>query len=93
MLERGCRNFVFLSRSGIAKPEAAHTVGRLEDSGASVQVFCVNASDEKAVGDVVADVSSKQPIKGVIHAAMVLEVRNSVARCALPFTLICGRRH
>ncbi|KAI0128332.1 putative polyketide synthase [Xylariales sp. AK1849] len=73
MLQRGCKNFVFLSRSGTAKPEAADVVGRLKESGANVQVFCVDASDEQAVADVVADVSSKQPIKGVIHAAMVLQ--------------------
>ncbi|ORY68265.1 putative polyketide synthase [Pseudomassariella vexata] len=73
MFERGCRNFVFLSRSGIKKPEAADVVERLKESGASVYVFCVDASDEKAVAGVVAEVSGKKPIKGVVHAAMVLE--------------------
>jgi NAD(P)-dependent dehydrogenase (short-subunit alcohol dehydrogenase family) len=77
MLQRGCKNFVFLSRSGTAKPEAADVVGRLQDAGATVQVFCVDASDEQAVAGVVADVSATKPIKGVIHAAMVLQVSNS----------------
>ena len=72
MQERGCRNFVFLSRSGATKPEAKEVVDRLTESGASVQVFNVDASDEEAVAEVVHQVSSKLPIKGVVHAAMVL---------------------
>lgn len=75
MFERGCRNFVFLSRSGADKPEAADVVRRLEKSGANVQIFRADASDEQAVVRIVVDVSAKQPIKGVIHAAMVLQVR------------------
>jgi hypothetical protein len=72
MLERGCRNFIFLSRSGATKPEAVDVVGRLTASGASVQVFSVDASDEKAVSNVVKRVSRRLPIRGVVHAAMVL---------------------
>jgi acyl transferase domain-containing protein len=72
MLERGCRNFIFLARSGATKPEAADVVSRLTASGASVQVFSVDASDEKAVSDVVQRVSRRLPIRGVVHAAMVL---------------------
>ncbi|KAH8589614.1 hypothetical protein B0O99DRAFT_522829 [Bisporella sp. PMI_857] len=72
MLERGCRNFVFLARSGATKPEAVEVVSRLTASGASVQVFSVDASDEKSVVDVVQRVSRRLPIRGVVHAAMVL---------------------
>ncbi|KAI8626148.1 hypothetical protein F5Y19DRAFT_478754 [Xylariaceae sp. FL1651] len=72
MLERGCRNFVFLSRSGATKPEAMDVVGRLTASGASAQIFSVDVSDEKAVFDVVQHVSRRLPIRGVVHAAMVL---------------------
>ncbi|KAI1823680.1 putative polyketide synthase [Xylaria intraflava] len=72
MSEKGCKNFVFLSRSGVAKPEAAEVVRRLEQQGAEVRIFCVDAGDEAAVARVVAEVSSIRPIKGVIHAAMVL---------------------
>ncbi|KAI1109458.1 hypothetical protein F5Y14DRAFT_456029 [Nemania sp. NC0429] len=73
MFERGCRNFVFLSRSGAAKPEAVNMIGRLTASGASVQVFRVDASDKKAVAEVVQSVSRRLPIKGAVHAAMVLQ--------------------
>lgn len=74
MLERGCRNFVFLSRSGADKAEAAEVVSSLQEAGASVQVFRADAGDEKAVANVVSTVSSTTPIRGVVHAAMVLQV-------------------
>ncbi|OCL10070.1 putative polyketide synthase [Glonium stellatum] len=73
MLERGCKNFVFLSRSGADKAEAAEVVSQLQQSGASVHVFRVDASDEKAVAEVVSNVQAKMPIRGVVHAAMVLQ--------------------
>ncbi|KAF2972303.1 hypothetical protein GQX73_g1322 [Xylaria multiplex] len=72
MLERGCRNFTFLSRSGASKPEAVGVIRQLEQANAEVKIFCVDASDEVSVARVVTEVSSKRPIKGVIHAAMVL---------------------
>ncbi|KAI2041594.1 hypothetical protein LOZ39_001456 [Ophidiomyces ophidiicola] len=73
MFERGCRNFVFLSRSGTDKREAAEVVAQLQHAGASVQVFRVDASDEKAVAEVVSGIQSETPIRGVVHAAMVLQ--------------------
>ncbi|KAI0508529.1 putative polyketide synthase [Xylaria bambusicola] len=72
MLENGCRNFVFLSRSGADKPEAKAVVKRLQQAGAEVHIFCVDASHENDVARVIAEVSSTTLIKGVIHAAMVL---------------------
>ncbi|KAL5361193.1 ketoacyl-synt-domain-containing protein [Aspergillus floccosus] len=73
MFERGCRNFVFLSRSGTDKPEAAEVVRQLVTEGASVQVFRVDAGDEHAVAEVVATVKAAISIRGVVHAAMVLQ--------------------
>lgn len=76
MLERGCRSFAFISRSGTDKPEAALVVDSLKDSGASVQVFRADASNEEDVKAIVDQVNATKPIRGVVHAAMVLQVRN-----------------
>jgi NAD(P)-dependent dehydrogenase (short-subunit alcohol dehydrogenase family) len=95
MLERGCKSFVFLSRSGAAKPEAADLVRHLEESGAHVEVFCVDASDEKAVADVVSTVSAQRSIKGVVHAAMVLKVRypvTVVSHATNMFRTVCTKQ-
>ena len=73
MMEKGARNFAFISRSGADKPEAAHLVASLIDAGADVQVFRADASDVAEVSKVVAGVSANRKISGVVHAAMVLK--------------------
>lgn len=73
MMERGAKNFVFLSRSGTDKPEAAAVVESAVKAGANVEVFRVDASNEKDVAAVVSAVSTSRPIRGVVHAAMVLQ--------------------
>jgi NAD(P)-dependent dehydrogenase (short-subunit alcohol dehydrogenase family) len=77
MMERGARHFSFISRSGADKPEAADIVQSLQDNGAEVTIFRADAGDEKAVREIVAELQSKRPIRGVVHAAMVLQVRPS----------------
>ncbi|KAL8847079.1 MAG: hypothetical protein Q9221_007866 [Calogaya cf. arnoldii] len=73
MMERGCKNFVFISRSGADKPEAAQVTTLLQEAGASVRVFRADATVEEDVMAIVADVSATHQIRGVVHAAMVLK--------------------
>ncbi|KAL9030784.1 MAG: hypothetical protein Q9196_001134 [Gyalolechia fulgens] len=58
-----------LSRSNVPL-KAAHVIGFLTESGASVRVFRADASNEQDVKAVVADISDAKPIRGVVHAAM-----------------------
>ena len=74
MMEKGCTNFAFISRSGADKPEAAKVVESLKEEGASAQVFRADAGNEEEVAKVIAEVSATHPIRGVVHAAMVLQV-------------------
>ncbi|KAL9597885.1 MAG: hypothetical protein Q9219_004838 [cf. Caloplaca sp. 3 TL-2023] len=69
-MERGCRSFAFISRSGADKPEAAQVVDSLNDSGASVRVFRADACKERDVMAVVTEISATKQIRGVVHAAM-----------------------
>ncbi|KAI1117711.1 hypothetical protein F5Y14DRAFT_464761 [Nemania sp. NC0429] len=73
MMERGARHFAFVSRSGIDKPEAARLVADIQQSGASTQVLRGDAADECAVAEIVASLQAERPIRGVIHAAMILK--------------------
>ncbi|GKZ32479.1 putative PKS/NRPS-like protein biosynthetic cluster [Aspergillus brasiliensis] len=73
MAERGCRHFVFVSHSGATRPSAAQTVELTEKSGAIVQVFQADAGNESDMRAIVARVMKKKPIRGVVHAAMVLQ--------------------
>lgn len=76
MMERGARHFAFLSRSGADKPEAAHLVKDIQRAGAEALVFRADASSEEGVKRVVSELQANRPIRGVVHAAMVLKVRN-----------------
>ncbi|KAL8366737.1 hypothetical protein RB595_010546 [Gaeumannomyces hyphopodioides] len=73
MMERGARDFVFLSRSGADKPEAAQLIKALQGAGANPSVYRGDAANKQDVERVVAEVSRSRPVKGVVHAAMVLQ--------------------
>lgn len=73
MRERGCANFVFISRSGADKPDAARVVADLEQSGAAVNVYRGDAGNAADVDRILAEVRRSHPIRGVVHAAMVLQ--------------------
>ena len=78
MVSRGARHFIFLSRSGADKPEAAALVKELQELARSkhtnltVQVIRGDVSVRDDVGRAVS--SATKPIKGVVQAAMVLKV-------------------
>ncbi|RYP41604.1 hypothetical protein DL767_000946 [Monosporascus sp. MG133] len=63
----------FLSRSGADKPEAARIVAEITERGASAKVFRADASDEEAVRRIIDEVNKERPIRGVVHAAMILK--------------------
>ncbi|KAJ9239475.1 hypothetical protein DTO207G8_920 [Paecilomyces variotii] len=73
MMDRGARHFVFISRSGADKPEAAMLVDSIRQAGAAVDVYRADVSKEQDVAGVIRTVTASWPIRGVVHAAMVLE--------------------
>ncbi|KAI3343473.1 putative polyketide synthase [Ustulina deusta] len=72
MMELGARRFTFLSRSGTDSESAAKLVRDIQARGATVQVVRGDATSKADVVRAIREVPSKYPIKGVIHAAMVL---------------------
>ena len=80
MVSRGARHFIFLSRSGADKPEAAalvyelHELARSKYPDLSVQVVRGDVSVREDVSRAIS--CATKPIKGVVQAAMVLKVRS-----------------
>ncbi|KAK6859116.1 hypothetical protein PG995_004969 [Apiospora arundinis] len=71
MISRGARNFVFLSRSGADKPEAAALAADLRKmAGVTIQIVRGDVTKRQDVAAAIAE--AKHPIKGVVQAAMVL---------------------
>jgi len=91
MMGRGAKNFAFISRSGTDKAEAAQLVESLKRSGASVEVLRADASNLTDVERVVSDLNAISPIRGVVHAAMVLQVTVSSLSCFSSISNLSGR--
>jgi len=74
MVERGARHIVLAGRRGAATPEARDAVAALREAGARVLVAQVDVSQDEQVRELIGTVRASFPIlRGVIHAAMILE--------------------
>ncbi|KAI1425016.1 hypothetical protein F5Y12DRAFT_749302 [Xylaria sp. FL1777] len=74
MVEHGARHFAFISRSGASKPEAARVIANIQKSpGTSTRVYHADAANEIAMQCIIYSLQAERPIRGVVHAAMVLK--------------------
>ena len=75
----GARELVLLGRSGAASEEAQQGVARLEAQGVNVHALACDVADEAALSKVFArfgksaDADGIAPLKGIIHAAAVID--------------------
>ena len=75
MVQRGARNIIFASRSGLASQNAKDTVQSLEAQGAKVAVYACDIGDAKQFQDLLSRSKNEMPlIRGVVQGAMVLRV-------------------
>lgn len=75
MVKHGARHIVLLSRSAKITSNLEQLIAESQAADASVYVRPCDVADEAAVAALVADLqSSLPPIRGLIHAAMVLKV-------------------
>lgn len=73
MVSKGAKHLVLISRRQPAE-QAQKTIERLEQAGASIHVLCADISSEQDVGKILEQVqTSLPPLRGVIHAAGVLD--------------------
>ncbi len=74
LVKNGARHLVLMGRSGAASPAAQSAVKTLSEAGANVVVAKADVSQATQVADVLADIKqSMPPLRGIIHAAMVLD--------------------
>lgn len=79
MMSRGAKHFAFISRSGADKAEAAQLIKSINAAGAVTEVFRGDASNQSDVSHALGSItSSGRRIRGVVHAAMVLQVRTYI---------------
>ncbi len=74
LVEQGGRHLVLMGRSGAATPEAHQAVLDLQEAGAQVHVAQGDIACREDLARVLSEVEqSMPPLRGVIHAAMVLD--------------------
>ena len=101
MASRGAKHLTVLARSTKLTREAARLVDSLSASGVKVRCDPCDIGDPKQVAQAVSKASAIQPIRGIVHAAMLLQVsqptnpppliNNTILcfkACIIPFSLL-----
>jgi len=76
MVGRGAKHIVLISRSGTMKGKAKEQINELNAAGANIVVRRCNVADKADVESLVSTgLIDLPPVQGLIHGAMVLNVR------------------
>jgi acyl transferase domain-containing protein/acyl carrier protein len=74
MVSEGARNLALVGRSGAKTDYAKNTVKALESLGVSVNVICADISNQEDLVSMLDNIArSMPPLRGVMHAAAVLD--------------------
>jgi NAD(P)-dependent dehydrogenase (short-subunit alcohol dehydrogenase family) len=76
MVRKGARSVVIISRSDKISAKVAAVIEDAKEQGAAVVLRKCDVADSEDVGRLIKEVSAElPPIRGLIHSAMVLDVR------------------
>ncbi|WP_255305791.1 type I polyketide synthase [Streptomyces sp. Wb2n-11] len=74
LVQRGAQHLVLVGRRGAGSPEAPALLARLAEAGAEVTVVAADVADHEAMRKAISDTDDAgHPVRGVLHAAMVLD--------------------
>jgi NADPH:quinone reductase-like Zn-dependent oxidoreductase/SAM-dependent methyltransferase/acyl carrier protein len=74
MVDHGARNLVLLGRSGSSSDEARGATTAMRDQGANIVVVSADVTRHDDIARVLEDIRQHMPpLRGVVHAAMVLD--------------------
>ena len=91
LVERGARNLVLVGRSGASSAESGKAVAGLKRIGAKVLVMKADVANERQVAKMFEQARKKlPPLRGIFHAAMVLDDRPLQHLTPERFTRVMG---
>ncbi len=74
LVDKGARSLVLISRSATISDESASIIKDLQNKGVEVFTRACDVTDKSALQRLVAEIESDvAPLKGIVHAAMVLD--------------------
>lgn len=73
LAERGLAHLLLIGRHGLSSPGALEALAALESLGTRITVVAVDVADHQALAGVIATVPPAFPLRGVVHAAGVLD--------------------
>lgn len=74
LVEKGAKSLVLISRSGKVDEKSKLTIESLQSQGVEVFIRACDVTDKKALTNLVSEIEHDiAPLKGLIHAAMVLD--------------------
>lgn len=75
MADKGAKNLIILSRSGLANSSAQSLIQKLSEKGVHVDIHACDITNESEVQQMFLDISwGAPPIRGIVQGAMVLKV-------------------
>lgn len=87
----GAENLVFVSRSGATSDEARAALAEFRNQGIRVTAECVDVSDQAQVAGLMKKFGqSLPPLRGIVHAAMVLDDATIMNMDAQRFKKVCA---
>jgi acyl transferase domain-containing protein/NADPH:quinone reductase-like Zn-dependent oxidoreductase/acyl carrier protein len=75
LVDRGARHVTLVGRSGNLSDASGERIESLRRKGAAVEIATADVADAPALHRLFRTLSSRRPIKGIVHAAMVLDDR------------------
>lgn len=86
LVEKGARNLILVSRTGIATKEAHEIIDNLKANGVNVEVCPCDIGDQNQVHARLGALLERMPqVRGVLYGAMLLRVSPSI----LPKVIYC----
>lgn len=75
LADRGARRIALVSRSGHLSDTVAGQLEALRNQGVAIEIASVDVTNFHALDGFIAQLASRHPVKGIAHAAMVLDDR------------------
>jgi acyl transferase domain-containing protein/acyl carrier protein len=74
LVEKGAKHLILIGRSGVSSAQAAQAVQEMEATGVTVYARAVDVCDAEQLSDLFTQMAyCAPPLKGVIHAAAIIE--------------------